>query len=85
MGLLIPMSGSARTVIVDATDEVCPVPLDMMIARLSGLQPGDEIVVWATDPAAPIDFESWCLAQGQDYLGEHNTGERIEIRVRFAG
>ncbi len=76
-----------QSAIVDARDEVCPVPLTLAEARLPGLLPGDELIVLCTDPAAPIDFEAWCLANGHNYLGvtEKPTWSEIKLRVASQG
>lgn len=67
---------SKRTPIMQATDIVeldarglmCPEPIALAQRRSAGLRPGQVLRVLTTDPAAPIDFEVWCLRRGHVLL-----------------
>jgi tRNA 2-thiouridine synthesizing protein A len=50
--------------IVDARGLACPLPLTMARRRMGELRPGDELVVLATDPEAPIDLGAWAAREG---------------------
>ena len=49
---------------VDARGLSCPLPLIKARAALAGLGPGDELVVLATDPEAPIDLAALAADHG---------------------
>ena len=49
---------------VDARGLLCPLPLIKARAALAGLGPGDELVVLATDPEAPIDLAALAADHG---------------------
>ena len=50
---------------VDARGLLCPLPLIKARAALAGLGPGDELVVLATDPEAPIDLAALAADHGR--------------------
>ena len=49
---------------VDARGLSCPLPLIKARAALPGLRPGDELVVLATAPEAPIDLAALAADHG---------------------
>ena len=51
--------------LVDARGLSCPLPLVKARAALADLEPGDELVVLATDPEAPIDLAALAADHGQ--------------------
>ena len=51
---------------VDVRGLACPIPLIRARAALAGLAPGDELVVLATDPEAPIDLAALAADKGLD-------------------
>ena len=50
--------------VVDARGLACPLPLIKAREALAGLRPGDELVVLATDPEAPIDLAALAADHG---------------------
>ena len=50
--------------LVDARGLSCPLPLVKARAALADLEPGDELVVLATDPEAPIDLAALAADHG---------------------
>jgi len=50
--------------VVDARGLACPLPLIKAREALPGLRPGDELVVLATDPEAPIDLAALAADHG---------------------
>lgn len=66
---------------LDARGMVCPEPILEAEKSIKELAPGDIMLVLATDPAAPIDFEVWCLHRGHRYLGSEESGEWLEIKL----
>ena len=49
---------------LDARGLMCPEPIARAQAQLARMRQGDILEVRATDPAAPIDFEAYCLRRG---------------------
>ena len=50
--------------VVDARGLSCPLPLIKARAALAALAPGDELLVLATDPEAPIDLAALAADHG---------------------
>ena len=50
--------------VVDARGLACPLPLIKAREALAGLRPGDDLVVLATDPEAPIDLAALAADHG---------------------
>ena len=67
--------------IVDARGLLCPLPTVKARAALPGLGPGDELVVLATDPEAPIDLAALAADFG---LGITTEREDDGWRVVFS-
>ncbi len=67
---------------LDARGLLCPEPL--RLAELAMREMGESAVlrVHATDPAAPIDFEAWCLRRAHEFLSCEAVDEGWVIRVR---
>lgn len=60
---------------------MCPEPIleaELSIAKLAS---GDFLLVLATDPVAPIDFEVWCQHKGHRFLGSEECGNWLEIKL----
>ena len=68
--------------ILGATGEECPVPVEMAAERLKEMTPGDILCIRSTDPVSPIDFEAWCMRQPHEYLGVEVVGSVWEILIR---
>ncbi len=52
---------------MDARGLACPLPLTMAKRRMAELEPGESLVVLATDPEAPIDLAAWAARDGHRY------------------
>ena len=63
---------------VDARGLACPLPLTMAMRRMASLEPGETLVVLATDPEAPIDIGAWAAAEGHAL-----TDRRLEGWTEF--
>jgi tRNA 2-thiouridine synthesizing protein A len=59
---------------VDARGLACPLPLTMAKRAMDGLEPGEALLVLATDPEAPIDLAAWAAAEGYAYEEEAREG-----------
>lgn len=66
----------------DARGQLCPEPLRVAAECLASMNRGDELLVLADDPAAPVDFEVWCRRMGHEFLecAEDQGTWRIRLR-----
>lgn len=69
---------------VDARGLACPLPLTMAKRRMAALEPGQTLVVLATDPEAPIDLGAWAAEEGHA-LSERRHQEWSEFELVKAG
>ncbi len=53
--------------VLDARDTLCPVPVVRLMQAIKGIQPGQVILLLATDPGSKTDIPAW----------EKQTGHRI--------
>lgn len=67
---------------LDARGLLCPEPIRLAEQAIRELSPGALLRVHATDPAAPIDFEAWCLRRRHEFLACEAQTEGWVIRVR---
>ena len=74
--------GRDKDVLLDASGEECPVPVEMAAERLEVMSPGEILRVRSTDPVSPIDFEAWCMRTPHQLLGVEATSGVWEIRLR---
>ena len=63
----------------------CPLPVLRANKALRPLAAGEELEVQATDPAAPKDFESFCVAAGHQLVESGDRDGVFTIVVRKAG
>jgi TusA-related sulfurtransferase len=54
---------------IDATGQLCPLPISELARRIGEVAVGDVIAVVADDAAAAADVPAWCRMRGHDYLG----------------
>jgi len=70
---------------IDARGMMCPEPLRMAQLAMHDLAPGAELRITANDPAAPIDFEAWCLRRRHKFLDCEAQRDGWVIRIRKGG
>ena len=46
----------------------CPRPIIELNSRITELDPGDLVELWADDPAAGPDLAAWCRMRGQELV-----------------
>lgn len=68
--------------VLDTRGMMCPEPISEAALALRTLAPGETLLVLATDPAAPIDFEAWCMRRRHDFLSCNEVENGWEIRLR---
>ncbi len=69
--------------IVDSRGSFCPGPLTDLFRAYRQAKQGDIIEVWATDPAAKPDVQSWTAHTGNELVEivEEKGYTRIAVRV----
>jgi len=65
---------------LDAIGLLCPLPVLKARKRLKALSAGDELEVWADDPAAFVDVPHFCTEAGH-VLVETREAEAHQIYV----
>lgn len=70
---------------LDARGLKCPLPVLRARKTLKSLDPGEILVVYATDPAAPRDFEAFCEQTDNELVSCEEAGEDFRITVKRAG
>lgn len=73
------------TTTVDARGLACPLPLLKARAALAALGPGDELVVLATDPEAPLDLAALAADHGCAFVRRAGEGGVQELALRVPG
>ncbi|MBL4666362.1 MAG: sulfurtransferase TusA family protein [Sneathiella sp.] len=53
-----------NTITLDTSGLNCPLPVLKAKKAIKDLQPGDTLIVLATDPASSIDFNHFCHISG---------------------
>ncbi len=73
--------------VVDARGSFCPGPITELIKVYRKSQPGDEIELLATDPAAKSDVTAWAAKSKNEIVEvkEEQGYIRIVIRVTSKG
>jgi Predicted redox protein, regulator of disulfide bond formation len=67
---------------VDARGSFCPGPLTELIKAYRKAEPGDEIELLATDPAAKSDIKAWAQKSGNEVVSIEERGDHVAILVR---
>ena len=70
--------------ILDATGLRCPLPVLRARKMLKDVDAGKLLDVFATDTAAPADFEAFCRETGHSLVNIEQVGEIFKIRLRKA-
>lgn len=68
--------------LLDARGLKCPLPVLKARRAMKPLVAGGVLVVRATDPGAPADFEHFCAATGYDLISSETEGDVFVIRIR---
>lgn len=68
--------------IIDARGSFCPGPITDLFKAYRASQVGDEIEVWATDPAAKPDITAWAKRSGNELIEIVDDAGYARISVR---
>ena len=69
---------------LDAKGLNCPLPVLKTKVALNTMQPGEILLVEATDPHARIDFEAYCARTGHQILNVSEDNNVIGFYIRRA-
>ena len=64
--------------VLDTLGRRCPIPVIELAKRITGVEIGQTVVVWADDTAAKLDLPAWCELRGHTYLGREPVPGRPE-------
>lgn len=67
--------------VIDSRGSYCPGPLTDLFKAYRNAAQGDELELWATDPAAAPDVTAWCTRTGNE-LVSIEPGEHLTIKVK---
>lgn len=69
--------------VIDSRGSFCPGPLTDLFKAYRAASPGDVLEVWATDPAAKVDIQSWAARTGNELveIADDKGYARIAVRV----
>lgn len=70
------------TTTVDATGQKCPMPILMTAKAAKELQPGDVMLIMATDAGARSDVPAWVSQTGNELLESSEEGDVLKFYVR---
>ena len=69
---------------LDAKGLNCPLPILKAKKMLSGMQPGDILVIEATDPGSVADFAAFCSQTGNELLESGQEGDVFKFKIKKA-
>lgn len=67
---------------LDCAGLQCPGPVMKLQAAIATLQPGDEVLVRASDPGFRSDVAAWCERNGHTLVELQDAGRLIQARIR---
>ncbi|MEZ5824513.1 MAG: sulfurtransferase TusA family protein [Geminicoccaceae bacterium] len=70
---------------LDARGLSCPLPVLKAQKRMRPLATGDRLVVLATDPKAPGDFEAFCVERGHVLCSIVETAGVFTVTIEKKG
>ncbi len=71
------------TTVVDSRGTMCPGPITDLFRAYRNATIGDVIELWATDPAAKPDTQTWAKRSGNEIVSITNEKDYVRIQVRI--
>jgi tRNA 2-thiouridine synthesizing protein A len=68
--------------LLDASGLNCPEPVMLLHKKMRELQPGEVLLVLATDPSTTRDIPKFCTFLGHDLLTSEESEGRYRYRIR---
>jgi TusA-related sulfurtransferase len=78
------LSATINRKVVDSRGSFCPGPITDLFKAFRASTVGDEIEVWATDPAAKSDITAWAVKSGNQILEATQEKDYLKIVVKIA-
>ncbi len=67
---------------LDTVGKFCPVPIIEAANKIKEINKGETITIISDDPGIKNDIRNWCKITGNDFLGESEKDNEIEVYVR---
>jgi TusA-related sulfurtransferase len=77
------MSAVSNRKLVDSRGSFCPGPITDLFKAYRAANIGDEIEVWATDPAARSDITAWAARSGNEIVEAAQEKDYLRIVVKI--
>jgi len=77
------MSTVTNRKVVDSRGSFCPGPITDLFKAYRASTVGDEIEIWATDPAAKSDITAWAAKSGNQILESGQESGYLKIVVKI--
>ncbi len=77
------MSVVANRKIVDSRGSFCPGPITDLFKAFRAANIGDEIELWATDPAARADVTAWANRSGNQIIEMGQDGDHLKVVIKI--
>ena len=72
------------TITLDARNLNCPLPILKTKKALNGMQPGESLGIYATDPGAVKDFQSFCEQTGNILVSSESGNDEYSFVIQKA-
>ncbi|MFG1488409.1 sulfurtransferase TusA family protein [Oceanospirillum sp. HFRX-1_2] len=66
---------------LNARNLLCPIPVIRTQNKISELSPGDQLVVYCTDPGTLHDIPAWCRVHGHTLVSAEEQSDEIVITI----
>jgi tRNA 2-thiouridine synthesizing protein A len=77
------VSVTANRKVVDSRGSFCPGPITDLFKAYRASAVGDEIEIWATDPAAESDISAWATRSGNQILEATQEKDYLKMVVKI--
>lgn len=71
------------TTVIDSRGTMCPGPITDLFRAYRTSNIGDVLELWATDPAAKSDVQSWAKRSGNEVVSINEEKGYVRIQVRI--
>ena len=67
---------------LNARNLLCPLPVIRTQNKIQELAPGDELIVYCTDPGALHDIPAWCRIHGHTLVSITEGADEIILTIQ---
>ena len=71
------------TTVIDSRGTMCPGPITDLFRAFRSSNIGDVLELWATDPAAKSDVQTWAKRSGNEVVMINDEKDYVRIQVRI--